>query len=484
MSMNKIVGFCFALMVSLLVAHSPTSGADKSARSGVIKADTEFWAPGTSLDDPSSGTFSKGAEVEVKKEFTVNKILFHFVEPKGQGAGESGWVRADMVSFSKEVATAAFPSAGDSFALPAHAAKVNQMGFDCVRKNAAESGGNALISPYGIWANLQIVRQGAKGKSLQEIEALIGAAAKGQDKSFQSTEFRSIDCFVYKDGIELTKSFADFAKATGLDVKSSPFDDSTRVEFNTWVFEQSHQLIPDFFTPTNWNKDAQVLIANVAYFRGEWAHKFNPDMTQEADFHLSAKETIQTPMMVAGQLAPWLTSDSLQCDGTILPYLGGDIAAVVLVPRAVDGLSQLLEGLNGASFDKLLGDLPAELSKVPTQKVTLLLPKFDIESEFNVDQALNLNHLTSDGADLSGIFATKRIKLSRILQKTRVRVDETGTEAAAATTTEAVASGIDLDPPKLVNADHPFLLCITHWPSRSVLFACAIVDPRSASKKE
>ena len=250
------------------------------------------------------------------------------------------------------------------------------------------------------------------------------------------------------------------------------------------MFEQSNKLIPDFFTPTTWNKDAQVLIANVAYFRGEWTHKFNPEMTQEVEFHLSPKETIQTPMMIAGQKAPWFTSDPLKCDGAILPYLGGDIAAVVLVPREVDGLNTLLEGLNGDSFEKLFAALPAELSQVPGQKVTLMLPKFDLVSEFSVDQALNLNTLMSDGADLSGIFATKRVKLSRILQKTRVRVDETGTEAAAATVTEAVASSIDLDPPKVVNADHPFLLCITHWPTRTVLFACAIVDPRSAPKKD
>ncbi len=452
---------------------------------GVIQADTEFWAPNTSMDDPASGKFSKGDVVEVKNEFTVNKIVFKFVELKGKGAAKSGWVRADQVALSKSngPATAVAPTEKGSHALPAVSTKVNQMGFDILRKSAA-SGGNSLISPYGVWANLQIVRQGAKGKSKQEIDALIGAPEEGTAKSFPSTEFRSIDCFVHKDDIELTKSFTDFAKATGLEVKSSPFDDSTRVEFNQWVFEQSNKLIPDFFTPTTWNKDAQVLIANVAYFRGEWTHKFNPEMTQEVDFHLSPKETIQTPMMIAGQKAPWFTSDLLKCDGAILPYQGGDIAAIVIVPREVDGLNTLLEGLTGESFEKLFAALPAELSQVPTQKVTVLLPKFDLASEFSVDQALNLNTLMSDGADLSGIFASKRVKLSRILQKTGVRVDETGTEAAAATVTEAVASSIDLDPPKVVNADHPFLLCITHWPTRSVLFACAIVDPRSAPKKD
>ena len=481
MNAKNILGVCWGLVICSLLPQLAW-GADEPGRSAVIKADTEFWTPGTSLDDLSSGTFSKGDIVEVKKEFTVNKIAFKFVELKGKTA-KSGWVRADKVSINKEPATPAFPSDAASFALPASSAQVNQMGFDVLRKSAA-SGGNSLISPYGIWANLQILRQGAKGKSLKEIEALIGAPDKGEAQSFPSTEFRSIDCFVHKDDIELTKSFQDFAKATGLEVKSSPFDDSTRVEFNTWVFEQSNKLIPDFFTPTTWNKDAQVLIANVAYFRGEWTHKFNPEMTQDVDFHLSSKETIQTPMMIASQQAPWFTSDALKCDGTILPYLSGDIAAVVIVPREMDGLNSLLEGLNGDSFDKLLGDLPNDLSQVPKQKVTVLLPKVDLASEFNVDEALNLNTLTSDGADLSGIFATKRVKISRIIQKTRVRVDETGTEAAAATTTEAVASSIDLDPPKVVNADHPFLLCITHWPSRSVLFACAIVDPRSAPKKD
>lgn len=464
-----VVWLC--LFLNAMVMARTVYAEKPLVRPGVISETTDYWAPNTDTDGPPAGQFAKGDEVEVTLEFTSDNQTFRFVQLKGKPQEKSGWVKFDQVVIQSDVGV---------HSLPASSLKVNDMGFQCLRK-AAESGKNSLISPYGIWANLQILRQGAKRHSLEEIENLIGGPESGLIKSFRSDEFRTVDCFIKKTDIELTGAFSRYAESNGLEIKSAEFDEATRTEINKWVFTQSNELIPEFFSPDAWNTELQVLLANVAYFRGEWVTKFNPKKSAEQVFRpASDAPATKVTMMVAEQKCFWFTNDGLTCDGVVLPYLGGEIGAVILVPKEVDGLKKMLSEISGESFAATFTGLPESLSALPVEKVSIRLPKVDLASEFNVDEALSLNILTSDGADLSGMVASKRVKLSRILQKTRLRMDETGTEAAAATSTGAVPSKIELNPPKKLHADHPYLVCITHWPTRTILFSCAIFSPNPA----
>ncbi len=196
------------LTLGCLISFGGIWAADQEASPGVVLEETDFWAPNSSTDDAPAGKFSKGESVTVTKEFVENGVVYKFIRLTGKNAAKSGWVKSEAVSILSEE--------GAHF-LPAVPVKVNQMGFRTLRQ-AAKSNHNSLISPYGIWANLRILQQGAKGRSREEIDALIGAPAEGSAKSFPSKEFRSLDCFVMKTGIELTGPFIAFAKATGINV--------------------------------------------------------------------------------------------------------------------------------------------------------------------------------------------------------------------------------------------------------------------------
>jgi serpin B len=69
--------------------------------------------------------------------------------------------------------------------------------------------------------------------------------------------------------------------------------------------------------------------------------------------------------------------------------------------------------------------------------------------------------------------------LSEVYHKTFLKLDEEGTEAAAATAVRFATLGIH-EPPKpvTVNVDHPFLFAIQHESTGAILFLGHITDPR------
>jgi serpin B len=113
----------------------------------------------------------------------------------------------------------------------------------------------------------------------------------------------------------------------------------------------------------------------------------------------------------------------------------------------------------------------------------LRMPKFAFECEFGLRAVLSgmgMPLAFAEDADFSGINGrTEPLFLKDVLHKAIVRVDEQGTEAAAAT---AVVFGTTSVPPKPVDffVDRPFLFLIRDTETGTVLFAGRVVDPVAA----
>lgn len=70
------------------------------------------------------------------------------------------------------------------------------------------------------------------------------------------------------------------------------------------------------------------------------------------------------------------------------------------------------------------------------------------------------------------------MKISEVVHKAFVEVNEEGTEAAAATgVVDMVLRAVKPSEPKVFRADHPFLFFIRDTDTNIVLFAGRVVDP-------
>jgi serpin B len=113
-----------------------------------------------------------------------------------------------------------------------------------------------------------------------------------------------------------------------------------------------------------------------------------------------------------------------------------------------------------------------------TGHATVRLPRFEIEWENELNEPLQRSGMTdafdSGAADFRRLTPGGGVWLDLVKQKSYVKVDEEGTEAAAVTGAVIVESL----PPE-IRADRPFLFAIRERLTGTVLFLGIVNDPTS-----
>jgi serpin B len=151
---------------------------------------------------------------------------------------------------------------------------------------------------------------------------------------------------------------------------------------------------------------------------------------------------------------------------------------VVLLPKSKDGLDPWVRTLSPARLEAVLGSLSS-------QRIALQLPRFSFTTALDASALLKALGIAAafDGkaADFTGISKEKPLFIGPVLHKAFVAVDESGTEAAAATVV-MMRTGSAMRPqePRPFVVDHPFLFVIRHRATGVVLFVGRVVDPTAS----
>ena len=158
-----------------------------------------------------------------------------------------------------------------------------------------------------------------------------------------------------------------------------------------------------------------------------------------------------------------------------MPYRGGDLSMVILLPKQIDGLSALEQSFTDTASSEWIQKLGY------ADRVILSLPRFTMTRQFELSKTLadmGMPLAFSRAADFSAMTGKPGLMISAAIHKAFVDVNETGTEAAAATSTVMVAAAARMmAPPIEFNADHPFLFLIRDTKSGSILFLGRVVNP-------
>lgn len=158
-----------------------------------------------------------------------------------------------------------------------------------------------------------------------------------------------------------------------------------------------------------------------------------------------------------------------------IPYKGNDLTMTILLPKKDVSMAQ-------TETVEVLKKLP----NMRMQNVELSLPKFKIESQFELAQDLSKLGMPSafdqKKANFKGIRKLnpgENISISNVIHKAFVEVDEEGTEAAAATAVIMMTSQAIRQPekPQVFKADHPFLFLIRHRETGAILFMGRVSEP-------
>lgn len=336
------------------------------------------------------------------------------------------------------------------------------------------------VSPLSLKAALTLAALGAEGETqaqllealgFEDLEALknwyasvlVGVAdfegrIMGKDK--QDCAYRVVNAIFHNlacDGEFREEYKAAVAKTLAAQAESRSAEEITDA-INSWVSDQTGGMIPSIVEDAS--QSAAVLV-NALYLKTKWPEAFQD--SQLTDFTTVSGSTVKKDFITRTEKFDYYADES--CQLVVLPLQGGVSMVLVLG----DG-----------------GNLAEKLANTTYRKVCVTLPKFEVESSFdqkelvNCLKAMGCGKLFVDGAAEFDPMFTQSVFVDDIIQKAKVKVDEKGLEAAAATAVVMMRSTAMPNPEEPVEftADRPFQFCILREDNESpeLLFWGQIMD--------
>ncbi len=372
-------------------------------------------------------------------------------------------------------------------------AKSNRAFAVSLYRQLATKPGNVFISPISIAGAFGPVAAGARGQTRAEIgkvlhfpaddkvlSASLGGILRTLESDGEGHQVNIANALWPGTRFPIEPNFIELAKRSyDADVEALDFADSATAaaRINNWVDRKTNSRIPQLFEPDAFDVDTALVITNAVYFLGEWQESFDPRWTKLQPFYLADGTTRNVPMMSAGGMrAIYLGAGEVHPPADAvelleLPYKGDRLSMVVILPQTRDGLPAVEAGLSAAKLDKWLESID---SAKPYPQDELQLPRMQFESKYELVNPLKALGMRAafDAANFRGISKIP-LFIDAVVHKTFLKVDEKGTEAAAAT--GIVISG-ERDHWEF-RANHPFLFLIRDKQTGAILFLGRFAGP-------
>ncbi|MCA9607394.1 MAG: serpin family protein [Myxococcales bacterium] len=358
--------------------------------------------------------------------------------------------------------------------------------------------GNLAVSPASISVALAMTWGGARGETADQMartmhfggdadayhaaaSAVLSTWNDPDQEAYQLAVANRIfaeQTYVWQDDF-LTLTRDDYAAPLEPVDFRTAFEPA-RARINGWVAQRTNDRIRNLLPEGALDSDTRMVLTNAIYFHADWASQFEATDTYGQEFHAPGG-THTVPTMHQTHRFGYGTGDGVQL--LSMPYQGGDLDMVVLLPNDRAGLGAVEEHLD---IDTLRGWMDGMTSR----SVIVSLPKFRVDpaNPIALDETLPAmgmrDAFDSQRADFSGIADPERneglrLFIDHVFHKAFVAVDEQGTEAAAATAVVMAVESAAMLPEDAVTfqADHPFLFFIRDHHSGAILFMGRVADP-------
>lgn len=357
-------------------------------------------------------------------------------------------------------------------------------------REARRPGDNLFYSPFSISSALAMTFAGARGQTEQEMAQTLrfrlaqadlhpafnwldlelarrGQNAQGADgKPFR---LRNVNGLFGQKGYQFLPTFLDTLGLNyGAGLSLLDFIEQTeesRKKINAWVADATEDRIDELLVQGVLDASTRLVLVNAIYFNAGWKKPFDKDLTRDGNF-LSANGPKQVPTMHA--IESFGYAEDGDAFAVVLPFDGDELEMLVVVPKG--NLEDYEDKLDVARLNTLLG-------AVTNESLDLSFPKFEFrwkDSLAGLLQNMGMNAAFGD-ADFSGMDGTRSLQIADVIHEAFVKVNENGTEAAAATAVVIRETSVPVGRP--VAVDRPFLFFIRDRGTGSLVFAGRVVDP-------
>lgn len=423
-----------------------------------------------------------GKGVDLPKEDTVNM---------GEDKGKFGEVMEDIFGGTMKVkAENLTENLGTAinidYSINSYEA-VQNFSYELFMTNMEEK--NPVLSPVSAYLALGMAGTGAKGGTLTEFQNVLGTDLVCIPHSLMTTLPREEEGMKISlansawvdDDFEAEK---DYLVAIDSYYRSEVYRASlsaaqTMDDMNRWIDTNTNGLI-DKLLEEPLDEDVRLVLFNTIYFKGEWLKEFDKNNTREKEFTLADGSVEQVDMMhMYEENLPYVNTE--KATGAILPYKGGDMAFVALMPNGTDTVREMYSKLTWEDISEMVKNQDLTLCN-------LQLPKFEVEFSKKLnDSLINMGLVKAfDGAeaDLSCMGTSKdggNIFIDLVQQKAVVIVDEEGTEAAAVTEVVVNTESCVMceEPPVDIFFNEPFVYMIVDLEKDIPLFVGIMDNPNT-----
>jgi len=373
--------------------------------------------------------------------------------------------------------------------LRAAASAANQFAFDLFRR-AAPEGENAVLSPLNIRHALALAWAGAAGQTQADMASVLhfsGAehrehanlaglvaqalTAEGDD----APEVAFASRIWVQDSLSLADTYQprlEAAYGTAFDTINFGNPGAARGTINDWVSEQTRARIPEVLPDGSISADTRLVLTSAVYLKAAWTAPFEKESTRPGPFTPAGARAVQVPMMHQTVYRNHVVTDTHTA--VELAYAGSNLAMLLVMPAGP--LDAFEADLDAPALESIVESLDSA-------EVRLTMPKFEFETTANVADPLKIMGMQvafTENADFSRMVSEEALMIGGVYHGAFLRVDEAGTEAAAATaiTMNVTSAPMEEPEPVVITLDKPFMLAIRDRETGAILFLGRVVDPR------
>jgi serpin B len=362
--------------------------------------------------------------------------------------------------------------------------------------------GNLCFSPFSISSAFVMAYNGAKAQTEKELAAVFHfpTSTEGLDKgwmwidkfitfypsdSAEDVRVKAANSIWLQTNFNVLPTYRDLMAKyfTGafrlVDFKDQ--SDAAISTINAWVKENTNGKIIDIVNKQSVDSSTRMVLISALYFKAKWLLPFDTHLTRQLPFFVDQGSIETVASMTQSSRFPYLDTEEaalLEMPYSITREEGPEFAMVIALPHQRDGLS---------SFEKQLTatNIREWMQGFRYTKATVTMPKFKMTQMADLKKTLGnmgLVEAFSNQADFSGMTGRKDLKISNVLHKVFLAVDETGSEAAAATAiTMGLTSSLNPpEPPIVFQVDHPFVYFIIEKKTGIILFIGRVTNPGDA----
>jgi serpin B len=225
---------------------------------------------------------------------------------------------------------------------------------------------------------------------------------------------------------------------------------------NNWCAQKTSNRISNVIK--QFEPQSMFNIFSAMYFDGTWKTKFDKALTSDATFHGTLGDNTVKMMSVKDNFKAYRSNSF---EAVVLPFKGEKTDMILVLPNEDTDFDSFASQFNANRFNDMT-------QHCDSYELTVKLPRFDIEQDFDITSAYEHYGLNLRGVNLQkAAVGTLNLYAQHF---TSISVDEDGAKIAAVEKISGYTSVAD----GVLTFDRPFLMFVRNNVSGTILMAARI----------